>query len=73
MSNSYTITIVKSGPEHWVVNTILNVNPYKMEVVVGGTTIREGIINAIDALNKKLIDADTFELQTAIRDLESIL
>ncbi len=74
MSDTYTINVIKTSPDHWIITTILNINPFKMEVVVGGKTIREGIINSIEAFKKKVTDEDMGRiLNAAILDLEKIL
>ncbi len=74
MNSTYTINVIKTSPDHWIITTILNVKPLKIEVVVGGKSIREGIINSINAFKKKVTDEDIGRiLNPAIEDLEKIL
>lgn len=74
MNDTYNINVIKTSPNHWIVTTTVNINSLKIEVVVGGTTVREGIINSIDALKKRATDSDMERiLNTPILDLEKIL
>ncbi len=70
----YSINISKHSPAHWVVQVVLDVKLVKFEMVAGGVTPREGLINCIDGLKKRALDENLTKLMDeAIQDIETML
>lgn len=72
MSPTYTLKMIKSGPNHWIAQIYISVNNFSLDVVAGGYSSREAIFNCIIDLKKKNCEEND-PIKLIIQDIESIL